>query len=279
MPFTSLYLALALFAADEAKAVEQLQAIHRDEGERWRMYVDEARRTQAQFNPQPIYLWTNPTRSDTQHGAVFVWTHGDRPVAVGSIFSHPEKGQRMVCHEFHSLATNGLFPERMEGRQRWDPQAPVKFVPLPVAPSPADSAARRLLQMRSLAREFTAHSIDFREERWELRLLSQPIYRYEQPQGETLDGALFAFVTSAGTDPEVILALEARPSGDASAWHYRALRFSDSDLYVQHRGKEVWTSIRDERNQLHFNADHTYRLIRDKHIEELPELRAAGGTP
>jgi hypothetical protein len=109
-------------------------------------------------------------------------------------------------------------------------------------------------------------------ERWDLRLLPQPLYRYEKPEGDVVDGTLFAFVTSAGTDPEVVLALEARKAGESLAWHYRAIRFSDSNLYVQHSGKEVWTSIRDDRNQLHFNPDHTYRLLRDKAIDELPEL-------
>jgi hypothetical protein len=90
-----------------------------------------------------------------------------------------------------------------------------------------------------------------------------------------VDGALFAFVTNAGTDPEVIVALEARQMGDRLAWYYRAIRFSDSNLYVQHAGKEVWSSVRDDQNQLHFNADRTYRLIRDKYIEELPELVGA----
>ena len=80
--------------------------------------------------------------------------------------------------------------------------------------------------------------------------------------------------TSAGTDPEVVLALEARKIEGGSAWFYRAVRFSDSNLYVQHKGKEVWTSIRDDQNQLHFNPDHTYRLIRDKFMDELPELVA-----
>jgi len=129
-----------------------------------------------------------------------------------------------------------------------------------------------LIQMRSLAREFTAHSIDYQMERWELRLLGQPLYRYEKPEGDVVDGALFAFVTSAGTDPEVIVALEAHRNGDTLAWHYRAIRFSDSNLYVQHLGKEVWSSVRDDKNQLHFNPEHTYRLIRDRAIAELPEL-------
>jgi hypothetical protein len=191
---------------------------------------------------------------------------------VGSVFSHPEQGRRVFCHEFHSLASTPLHPERGPDDQRWEPQAGVTLAPLPDAPAVEDSPSRRLIQMRSLSRRFTAHSIDYQQQRWELRLLPQPLYRYEKPQAEVIDGALFAFVTSAGTDPEVILALEARESGGAAAWHYRAVRFSDSNLYVQLAGKQIWTSIRDERNQLHFNPDHTYRLMRDRFIDELPEL-------
>jgi hypothetical protein len=258
--------------ASSKAVVERLQAIHRQEGERWRMFLDDDRKTQAKLNDKPIYVWTNPTRSGGQHGAVWVWMHRGRPVVVGSIFSHPETGKRMVCHEFHSLAEGKLLPERGDDDQRWDPKVSVEMLRLPDAPAPEASAARRVIQMRSLSRTFTAHSIDHRKQRWELRLLPQPLYRYEKPEGDVQDGALFAFVTSAGTDPEVILVLEARKTATGSAWYYRAIRFSDSDLHVQRLGKEVWNSIRDDRNQLHFNPDHTYRLLRDKSIDELPEL-------
>jgi hypothetical protein len=258
-------------ASSLSKAVEQLQVMHRQEAERWRMLVDDDK-TEAKLSAKPVYVWSNPTRSGGQHGAVYVWTHAGRPVVIGSVFSHPEKGRRMICHEFHSLCEGTLRPERGPDDQRWEPKLAVRMILLPDAPMPEASAGRRLTQMRTLARTFTAHSIDYKKERWELRLLSQPLYRYEKPEGDTLDGALFAFVTSAGTDPEVVVALEARKTASGSAWHYRAVRFSDSNLYVQHSGKEVFTSIRDDRNQLHFNPDHTYRLLRDKPIDELPEL-------
>lgn len=280
-----LFWALALLGADpaakppSAKALERLQTLHYDEGTRWQMHLDSARKSKAELNAKPIYVWTNPTRSAGQHGAVYVWLDRGRPVVVGSIFSHPEKGRRIVCHEFHSLAPGTLFPERSTEPERWDPKAAVPLLPLPGAAAPEASPTRRVLQMRNLARDFTAHSIDVRKERWELRLLSQPLYRYEKPERDVLDGALFAFVTSAGTDPEVVLALEARKEGDKAVWYYRAVRFSDSNLYVQHKGKEVWSSVRDDRNQLHFNPDHTYRLIRDKVIDELPELAPEPDTP
>jgi hypothetical protein len=283
----SLCLALSLLAAEgpgpskttsakasspKATVVDQLQSLHRQEAEKWRMFLDEDRKSEAKLNTKPIYVWSNPTRSGGQHGAVWVWLHRGRPVVVGSVFSHPEEGRRMVCHEFHSLVEGKLLPERGPEDQRWNPKVPVEMIRLPDAPAPEASAARRAIQMRSLARTFTAHSIDHRQERWELRLLPQPLYRYEKPGGDIEDGALLAFVTSAGTDPEVILVLEARKTGTTSAWFYRAIRFSDSDLYVQHSGKDVWSSIRDDRNQLHYNADHTYRLLRDKSIDELAEL-------
>src|SRR5262249_1014958 len=153
---------------------------------------------------KPIYVWTNPTRSGGQHGAVFVWLYRGRPVAIGSTFSHPEEGQRMVCHEFHSLATGPLLPDHGKAPESWTPKAPIEFVRFPNAPAPDASPAKRLLQMRTLSREFTAHSIDYQKERWELRLLPQPLYRYEKPQDDVIDGSLFGFVSSAGTDPEVV---------------------------------------------------------------------------
>jgi hypothetical protein len=269
-------LCLFLVAADppkqSAKAVELLQALHLEEGAKWQMYLDSAHKTKAELNRKPIYIWSNPTRSGGQNGAVYVWTYQGRPQVVGSIFSHPDQTRRVVCHEFHSLATGTLLPERENAAEKWQPKVAIKLELLKGAAAPDSSPTRRLVQMRSLAREFNAHTIDVNKERWELRLLSQPLFRYEKPEGEVIDGALFAFVTSAGTDPEVVLALEARKIEGGSAWFYRAIRFSDSNLYVQHKGKEVWTSIRDDQNQLHFNPDHTYRLIRDKFIDELPEL-------
>lgn len=275
---SSLVLCLLIVTADppkqSAKAVELLQALHLEEGAKWQMYLDADHKTKAELNRKPIYIWTNPTRSGGENGGVYVWTSKGRPLVIGSIFSHPESGRRVVCHEFHSLATGMLQPEREGAAEKWEPKASIKLEPLKGATSPDASPTRRLSQMRSLAREFSGHTIDYTKERWELRLLSQPLFRYEKPEGEVIDGALFAFVTSAGTDPEVVLALEARKIEGGSAWFYRAIRFSDSNLYVQHKGKEVWTSIRDDQNQLHFNPDHTYRLIRDKFMDELPELIA-----
>src|SRR5436309_2235420 len=116
--------------SDTAKIIEKLQTIHRQEAERWHMFLDEEHKSEAKLNSKPIYVWTNPTRSGGQHGAVYVWIDRGRPAVVGSIFSHPEAGARIVCHELHSLTAGTLRPQRGPEDQRWEPKASVELVPL-----------------------------------------------------------------------------------------------------------------------------------------------------
>src|SRR5207247_57604 len=83
----------------------------------------------------------------------FVWTYKGRPEAVASIFSHPEKGRRVVVHELHVLSTEVLQPLR-DGAMQWQPKAGLAMKPLLDAPAPADSARQRQFQLRSMARVF-----------------------------------------------------------------------------------------------------------------------------
>ncbi len=250
----------------------RLLALHRDEAKRWEIFVDAERTKQAEFRSDPVYRWTNASRASGQSGAMFIWTYGGRPVALGGVFSNPEQGRRILMHEFHALGPLRLFPRLKDSQQEWLPGAGVPLTPLPDAPAPEATAMRRTLQMRELARNFTAHAIDNVDARWQLRLLSRPLYRYEKPEGDVIDGALFAFVSDAGTDPEIVLVLEAVKDGEKVTWQYRTVRYSISSLYVQYKEKEIWTSLRDDPKGPFGNADNTYGLIRDRLIDELPEL-------
>src|SRR5262249_60397092 len=99
--------------------------------------------------------------------------------------------------EMHSLSLTGLSAER-EGAVRWEPtKAGIALKNVPDAPRPTESAPRRLQQMRTLAGQFSVRLADQRENtkgEQELRLLTQPLYRYPAGEGEVLDGALFAIV-------------------------------------------------------------------------------------
>jgi hypothetical protein len=274
-----LLLAGAARAADEpatAKIDAKLLTLHRDEAKRWEIFVDASRTKKAEFVPEPIYRWTNASRANGQSGALFVWTFEGRPVALGGVFSNPEQRRRVIMHEFHAIGPLRLFPRLNDSALEWLPGAGVPLHRLPDAPPPEATAARRARQMRELAREFTAYTVDDVGVRWQLRLLSRPLYHYGTAEGGLIDGSIFAFVSDAGTDPEIVLILEAVKEGEKEAWHYRTLRLSISSLHVQYKGKEIWTSPRDAATGVFDNPDNTYGLIRDRLIDELPELAGRG---
>ena len=273
--FPCLLVALALSGADPAPAnrpaapeqqlIDRLHALNLAEARKWDLFTDQSEKSQAELALRPVYLWTNPLPTyGFQYGSVFVWLHAGRPLAIASIFAHPiGPGKRRLVHEFHSLSPTILSAHcRDEQANAWVPQAGLVLQPLPGAPAPQETAARRLIQIRSLAREFSGHTIDHRKERWQLRLLGQPLYRYEKPRGEIIDGALLALVTDAGTDPEVLLLLEAREDG----WHYALLRFCDASAWVNHKDKEVWTAVRDRENVQLNNPDHTYQVFQKQTV-------------
>jgi hypothetical protein len=79
-----------------------------------------------------------------------------------------------------------------------------------------------------------------------------------------IDGALFTLVSTAGTDPEVLLLIEAREVDGKTRWEYACGRFSDRNLYVQRKDKEVWSSIRNETNTYLHDPLHLYRIYPEK---------------
>ena len=97
--------------------------------------------------------------------------------------------------------------------------------------------------MGDLARKFTAQ-VDMAGAgaRSETRLLPQPIYRYEinDEKSPIVDGAVFAFVYTAGTDPEVLLVLEARRADQGARWEYAAARFTNREAWLKYQDKDVW---------------------------------------
>jgi hypothetical protein len=122
--------------------------------------------------------------------------------------------------------------------------------------------------MRALTHDFSASTRDDKVRNWELRLLTQPLYRYKSTDPDVLDGALFAFVTSAGTDPEALLILEARKpaSNRDPVWHYALARFTDLNLIVRHKGQTVFTAPFVPHTAPQQDPKHRYRVFNDRTI-------------
>jgi len=251
----------------------RLQTLYKQEAARWEMWVGPGQKKKAEIVAEPIFRWQNLARVNGQSGAMYVWLFDRRPVVIGGVFTNPEGDKRMIVHELHALGPDRLYPVLREAENAWQPTAGITMEPLPDSPKVEETFARRTLQLRTIAHEFTANSNDIEQRRWELRLLPKPLYRYDMPQGPVIDGALMAFVRDAGTDPEIVLMLEARrDESGAAAWYFRGIRLSISDLHLIHRNKQVWTSMRDDPREPLGNYDKTYLLHRDRVLETLPAI-------
>jgi hypothetical protein len=256
-------------------AATRLREIYVSEASGYTIYRDSTRKEKAVLRRDPVYTWTNPIQSGEQDGHVFVWTCRGRAEVIGTIFSTPHTGPRRLIHELHSLSTTVLDVER-DGPNGWKPLRPgIEPKPIPDAPSPARSAPQRLAQMRALTREFAASAVDYQGRRWELRLLPQPLYRFESTDPDVLDGAVFAMVSSAGTDPELIMVLEARrPEGDTSAsptWQFGVARFSDMALSVKLKNQVVYTAPLIPYGTPVADPTYRYRLFVDRTIPPVEE--------
>jgi hypothetical protein len=259
-------LTLLMMAADPDDGLAQkMLPIYVKEASEYSMAVETAPKKELEFKKEPVFEWSNPVRSGVQQGVVFLWLRDGRPAALGCIFSQPAQlPGRRVFHEFHALDTEKLLVSRPNALNEWKPQAGLERKELPEAGAPATAAGARLVQMRRLAEEFTGHETDNEGKRWDLRLLPAPLYRYPEARSGVIDGALFTLVSNAGTDPEVLLLLEAREADGKLRWEYACGRFSDRSLYVQRKDKEVWSSVRNETNVHTHDALHLYRAYADK---------------
>jgi hypothetical protein len=189
--------------------------------------------------PQPI-----PAMRQTGAGLLAIWTDHGRPEAMASIFQWDDD----ICHEFGSLSRSNTLVGRDKTTVVWSPRnSGVDFRDVPGAPAPAGNAAARLRQMKAIAERFNARLPERDGDGADLealRLLPTPLYRYEIKKSEDADeslqdGGMFAFVM--GTDPEVILLLEAVEGKDKVVWQYAFARATGWGAEASLGDEVVWS--------------------------------------
>ena len=214
------------------------------------------------------------------------WDNNARGSASGltAIYALRGRAQAVVCvypwsdrlvHDFGSLSRGRLIG-KLDGTVYWEPENPgVAFQPIPNADPPRSSEGSRLLQMKELARtRFSAQLVGWKSDdsdREELRLQTRPLYRYESPAGEVIDGAVFSFVV--GVDPEVLLLIEAIDNDGEPRWEYSFVRRTSGELLGRLDDTIVW---RAERFPVSTDPSGTYRGV----TRPLPEqVRASLQQP
>jgi hypothetical protein len=187
---------------------------------------------------QPVLRYADNTRRTHESG---LWAMGEkgRPSAVLVIeyYSDEKHGTRWL-YEIASLSSKRIAAQRGDD-WKWAARQPgLALTPLPGADLPAARPAQRLAQMKKLRDRFTAHERANIEGRIELRPLASPLFRWEDAAGGILDGAVFSF--ASGTNPQVLLVLEAQRAEGKARWVYDLVQLTGEPVAAQLDGQEVW---------------------------------------
>jgi hypothetical protein len=193
------------------------------------------------FHETAAMRFNNPI-TGTKDGALYVWTNHGRPQALLKFFTFNGK---TYSHAWLSLSEDKFVAKR-DGKVVWSPREPgIQFREILGVPEPAKLAAERLRQMKSLAANFSATytATHLGTKPFELRILTQPLLRYETDDDHRADGALFGYVQS--TTPVGLLLLESRPTTDGRRWHYAYSSLVTGPVNARYGDKEIFSLERD----------------------------------
>jgi hypothetical protein len=189
--------------------------------------------------PRPLFRYDDRVRQIAE-GGIWAWGEG-RPVAMIKSWRNPD-GRRTRAF---SLTSDDLVIAAGPQARVWHPETTqVEPRPLPGAPAPDRSESGRLRQLKEQARRFSAYEMwDPENQRFEMRLLVQPVHRYHDEQKQVAAGAVFLWAVD--NNPQVLLLIEMLAAeSNGSRWQYLLARVSSAELHVALDGREVWTQDR-----------------------------------
>lgn len=227
-------------AATDLNSVEAAEStrLARREIARYELSLADEQGRPLELRAEPVFRWTNQLNRRF-YGDVYLWTDEERPAAVVSITNVFGSVQKMEA-EFHSLSREELRATR-DDSPFWSPaSAGIEWLTIENSPEVAETSRGRLLQMRTIARRLEVRS-STDDGAWSLRLLPNPVYRYESHETAATDGAMFAF--AKGTDPDLFLLLEVQESDGHTEWRAAFARFTGhAALEVVDGDEVVWSA-------------------------------------
>jgi hypothetical protein len=235
-------------AAQDPADTQQRQETRRRMLDRWGMMrglrrVGEKEQEIARLE-DPVFSYAEPTRETGGIGTMWVFGKEGRPAAL--LAQSKADGRAVWGYELAALE-EGVSVVMHDG-WKWTPKSALNMTPFESGPRPADSAVRRLSQMKSLVERFSL-SEEYGGESYELRLLPRPAYRYQDEKVDLIDGALFIF--AHGTNPEALAVIECRREMKGPVWSYGFLPLAGAAVTAKLDGKTVWSKepTRDSRAQ------------------------------
>jgi hypothetical protein len=189
---------------------------------------------------RPLFSYSDSARIIAE-GAIWAWGSTGRPLVMAKAWKNAN-GTRTCAF---SLTSDELVIVRGPQSKTWRPEkTQVEAADLAGAPAPDPQNAVRLRQLKEQARRFTAYEYwNSDNSRFELRLLIQPVHRYQDEKRQIIDGAVF--LLAYDNNPQILLFVEIlSPAASKMRWQYLLARVSSADLHVCLDGNEVWAQDR-----------------------------------
>ena len=200
---------------------------------------DEEEQT-AELVPNPVFRYSDEQRA-IPDATLWVWTRNARPVAFQKVEGNNQGSPKWtIC--FASLS-EGLLRVRWPGAREYASRKPgVHFDPILPAEPPATTARARTAQLKALKDRFSGRLTVNNDGTGgaETRTMAKPIFEYSDPETKLPLGAIFG-MTSTGTNPDLLLLIEARRDGDGKLrWEYAHARMTSNSLRVRLDDTEIW---------------------------------------
>lgn len=195
------------------------------------------RGTDAKFSLKPLLRFTDPTRRLEDAS---VWTLGEkgRPKAILVL----EKYSNRRYPSYELTVTSNAPPSSISNDTfTWRPdRESIEWKTLRSSTPPSNRQRTRGMQMKQIARKFSV-SEKFEGQTYQLRMLPKPLLRYEDEKANLVDGSIFVF--SHGTNPELLLLVEAhQPNDDKLVWKAGFARLGGAEFTVNYK-REVFQHI------------------------------------
>lgn len=196
----------------------------------------------AELTAEPLFSYSDEQRR-IRNATMWVWTIDGRPVSLMKFerYSFPEP-ERQWLFNVASVSPNLIEVDWPFGREFASKKPGMTFRLLDGAEPAGDTKTKRLIQLKQLARKFSATMTGGASDdaKTEMRLLPTPLFRYSSPTSDILDGALFG-LCAIGTNPDAILAIQWIGQGQQARWEFGVTGMTTGGLQVRLDEKPVWS--------------------------------------
>ena len=241
-----LILGLAAIAYGDSPPSETERSAHLERmkqiAERFHVQVPrDGKHVSGKMVEKPLLRYNDSTRR-LSDSTLWLWTERELPCGLMAIEFYPKNpsGPQWLF-EFVSLSDANLAIDRGNDWKWGAKQSGLEWRPISNATEPSAKPTLRLTQAKQLFQRFAAHENEGVNGHIELRPLANPLYRYSDEASGVIDGVIFAFVN--GTNPEVLLVIEARHDGGAKvpSWCYSLAQMTGAKVSASIDDQEVWT--------------------------------------